>query len=85
MTMREAVSALNRFGMGAKPGTLATLGEPRAWLLGQIHGQVAPAAFSGLPSSLEYLRHEEGLLQQRKESRRSGDGSRDGQMKIGRV
>ena len=85
MTMREAVSALNRFGMGAKPGTLATLGEPRAWLLGQIRGQVAPAAFSGLPSSLEYLRHEEGLLQQRKESRRSGDGSRDGQMKIGRV
>ena len=85
MSTREAVSALNRFGLGAKPGALSALGEPRAWLLGQLRGQAAPAAFSDLPSSLEYLRREEQFLRQRKESRRSGDDSRDGQMKIGRM
>ena len=85
MSTREAVSALNRFGVGAKPGALSTLGEPRAWLLRQLRGNDPPAAFSGLPSSLEYLRREDQFLQQRKESKRSGGEARDKQMKIGRM
>lgn len=85
MSMRDAVSALNRFGLGAKPGALSTLGEPRAWLLRQLRSQVSPAAFSGLPSSLEYLQREAQFLQQRRQGKRNGDAAPDRQMKAGKL
>lgn len=50
MLTREAALALHHFGLGARPGELASVADPRAWLLGQLD---TPAAFAlpakGLP------------------------------------
>ena len=54
---REAVIAVNRFGLGATPGELAaTGGDPRGWLLAQTKTAPEPPAFAGLPPSSEALR-----------------------------
>ncbi|MEJ7747588.1 MAG: hypothetical protein WKF61_12780 [Luteimonas sp.] len=45
---REAASAANRFGMGARPGELAQLREPRDWLLAQLHDDEATAVFAAV-------------------------------------
>ena len=34
--MNPALRALNRFGLGARPGEADALGEPRAWLMAQL-------------------------------------------------
>ena len=34
--MNPALRALNRFGLGARPGETDALGEPRAWLMAQL-------------------------------------------------
>jgi uncharacterized protein (DUF1800 family) len=36
--MNPALRALNRFGLGARPGEAARLGDPRGWLEGQLEG-----------------------------------------------
>lgn len=36
MIAREAVSAANRLGLGARPGTLDRIDDPRAWLHAQL-------------------------------------------------
>lgn len=47
-----AAIALNRFGLGARPGD-APPRNPKAWLVDQLSGyQPMPAAWSGLPSSV---------------------------------
>ncbi|MFX1736132.1 DUF1800 domain-containing protein [Paraburkholderia sp. A1RI_3L] len=47
-----AAIALNRFGLGARPGD-APPREPKAWLVEQLSAyQPMPAAWSGLPSSV---------------------------------
>ncbi|MDE2295304.1 MAG: DUF1800 domain-containing protein [Gammaproteobacteria bacterium] len=66
--LRAATSAANRFGLGARPGEIEGIADPRAWLLAQIRRPPDGAeAFVGLPSSLEYLRREARL---RREHRR---------------
>ncbi|MEX2182224.1 MAG: DUF1800 domain-containing protein [Gemmatimonadaceae bacterium] len=42
--MSSSLRALNRFGLGARPGEADRLGDPRGWLLGQLAG--APPARS---------------------------------------
>ena len=43
MTNEAAFIALNRFGIGARPGDLEWLGDdPRAWVLSQLYQPVAP-------------------------------------------
>ncbi len=70
MTRREAVSAANRFGLGARPGTLDRIEDPRGWLQSQLRAPlaIAPAA---LPSSADYLAAEYDYLRQRREARQA--------------
>ena len=70
MSSREKVSAANRFGLGARPGELAGMEDARGWLMAQLRGGSLPAAFSGLPSSREYLRREYDYLQQRRRQKK---------------
>lgn len=83
MSSREAISAVNRFGLGARPGELAGVGDARGWLGGQLRSD-ASAGFSGLPSSLDYLRREAEYLQQRRQSKRTGDGAQN-KVRIGQL
>ncbi|MCK9367718.1 MAG: DUF1800 domain-containing protein [Metallibacterium scheffleri] len=72
---RRAASALNRLGLGARDGDIAALGDAEAWAMRQS-GQRADEldVFTGLPDSLDYLRKEAQLLQQRRALRRDGAG-----------
>ncbi len=72
MSNREAASAVNRFGLGARPGELDSIRDPRDWLLGQIDrtATAQPAAFAGLPDSLAYLQREFGFNRERMAERR---------------
>jgi uncharacterized protein (DUF1800 family) len=77
MDRKAALSALNRFGLGARPGELAGLGDPRGWLNAQLaRGPDGADAFSGLPSSLDYLRAEASLQKTRREFKRGNGGGR---------
>lgn len=63
-------SALNRFGLGARPGDMDRADDPRTWLLGQLRA-FPVAAFAGFPDSLAYLQEEGELLQARRAQRRA--------------
>ncbi len=82
MSTRQAASALNRFGLGARAGELQKLRDPRDWLLGQLAAPpVRGAVFAGLPDSRDYLRREfaynrERLLERR--AQRNGAPGEDG-------
>lgn len=73
MIAREAVSAVNRFGLGAKPGELASVsaGGPREWLLAQLRHDESTSAFAGLPDSLHYLRLENDYQRERAAARKA--------------
>lgn len=72
MSPSQATSALNRFGLGAKPGELRTLGDPRAWLLEQTAASLSPSPlFAGLPSSRDYLQREFAYNRERIAARRA--------------
>lgn len=71
MIAREAVSAANRFGLGAKPGELANLRDPREWLLAQLRHDKTTSAFAGLPDSLQYLRLENDYQRERAAARKA--------------
>jgi len=47
--------ALNRFGLGARPGQAAQLGSAREWLLAQLAPQPLPHAMVGLPRTVDVL------------------------------
>ena len=53
----EGFVAVNRFGLGAKPGELdKASADPRGWLKAQLSGQAtAPQALAGLPPSSEII------------------------------
>ena len=54
---REAVIAVNRFGLGAALGELAAAaGDPRGWLAAQTKSVPEHAAFAALPPSSEALK-----------------------------
>ncbi|HVC00732.1 MAG TPA: DUF1800 domain-containing protein [Steroidobacteraceae bacterium] len=70
---RAAASAVNRFGLGARPGDLERIGDPQTWLLAQIdHPADGAVWLAGLPSSVDYLRREAQLRRQLQELRREG-------------
>lgn len=48
--MNESLRALNRFGLGARPGEAARLSDPKAWLHGQLQGDPPPLRGSSLPT-----------------------------------
>ncbi|MGH8028077.1 MAG: DUF1800 domain-containing protein [Pseudoxanthomonas sp.] len=84
MSSRETVSAVHRFGLGPRPGELMGIGDARGWLTAQLRSDASAAAFSGLPSSLDYLRREAEYVQQRRQSKRSG-GDAQNKAKAGRL
>ncbi|MGH8191486.1 MAG: DUF1800 domain-containing protein [Rhodanobacteraceae bacterium] len=70
-----ATAAVNRFGLGAKPGELAGAHDPRGWLDAQIaRGPDGSESFAGLPTSLDYLREEAALQATRRDFKQGGRG-----------
>lgn len=56
MAIQSAVSAVNRFGLGARGSELDTVAsDPRGWLRAQLQARRLPSAFTGLPDSAAYL------------------------------
>ena len=52
-----AAAAVNRFGLGARPGELARVADARGWLAAQVaSGADGARTFAALPSSLDYLK-----------------------------
>ena len=75
MTTATATAAVNRFGLGAKPGELAQAREARDWLRAQLRMRHDPAPFSGLPDSREIIRRQnEYRLQRRRTKVDAADG-----------
>lgn len=74
---REAVIAVNRFGLGGAPGELASASpDPRGWLLAQLRGP-GPGypQLAGLDGSGELLKEfPRWLMKVRAERRAAGDG-----------
>ena len=70
MATGQAASAANRFGLGARPGDLASVGQdPRGWLQAQLGAAPRIAAFDGLPGSRDYLTLYTQVQQQRRAER----------------
>src|SRR6185295_2527370 len=71
LTMREAVIAVNRFGLGAAPGELAAAGgDPRGWLAAQLTGPMPHyPELADLPPSTEALKEFPLWLLQRRKAR----------------
>jgi uncharacterized protein (DUF1800 family) len=63
--------AANRFGLGARPGELASIGdEPRGWLTVQLKGGPPPFADTGLRPSADILAEAIELRRDQREMRR---------------
>ena len=74
MTMKKAVIANNRFGLGAAPGDLARVAErPTAWLLDQLQGpHRSPPEIARLNNSATVLVEVQDLRRSQREMQRSG-------------
>lgn len=48
--------ALQRFGLGARLGDLAAMGDPVGWLTAQLEPQAEPAGFDAFPRAAETIR-----------------------------
>jgi len=73
----EAMSAVNRFGLGARPGERVP-GDPVDWLASQLRsGPDGGAAFLGLSSSIDYMKREGEIarLARRRRGRSSSDNT----------
>ena len=70
----RALSALNRFGIGARPDEAAALTDPESWLAGQLVSS-SPGVFRALPGSADYLLREAAYLRQARGQRRQDDDS----------
>jgi uncharacterized protein (DUF1800 family) len=65
----RTTAAVNRFGLGARPGELSAAGDPRGWLQAQLRVRHDPAPFAGLPGSLTILERQYRYLLERREMR----------------
>jgi uncharacterized protein (DUF1800 family) len=64
--------AANRFGLGARPGELATIGDdPRGWLTAQLKGGAPLFAASGLRPSWDVLAETIELRREQRDMRRA--------------
>ena len=67
-----AAIAANRFGLGAKPGDLSSIGsDPRGWLEVQLRGSAPLLAAPGLQDTLAILRAASEINQERREQQRN--------------
>lgn len=69
----ESAIAANRFGLGARPGELQSIGrDGRAWLLDQLQGPSRqPSALGELPSTADVLTEVQDLRRERRAMRNS--------------
>src|SRR5262249_16130144 len=64
--------AANRFGLGARPGELASIsGDPRGWLAQQLKGSPPAVTESGLRSSSDILAEAIDLRRDQRDQRRA--------------
>lgn len=75
MNETSATAAVNRFGLGAKPGELAQARDPRGWLRGQLRAGPDLAPFAGLPDSGELLRRQNQYRQERRQAKPKGSAT----------
>ena len=75
MKSTDPVIAANRFGLGARPGDLARIGDhPRAWLLDQFDGPSRlPAILRELPDSPSLFVELQEIRRDQREARREDD------------
>lgn len=82
MVSSATTAAVNRFGLGAMPGELAQVREPRGWLHAQLRVKPDMSPFAGLPDSLDIIRHQnEYRLQRRQAKSDENMQTVDGEMK----
>lgn len=88
MSRPDAVFATQRFGLGAKPGDLASIGtDPRGWLQAQIGGAPQrPVALSALPPVTERIAALAAMRAAQRQNKRNnaGDTAADTGAKSGR-
>lgn len=65
----RTTAAVNRFGLGARPGELSAADDPRGWLQAQLRVRHDPAPFAGLPDSLAILERQYRYLFERRRDR----------------
>lgn len=77
MDAARVATAANRFGLGAKPGDIASApADARNSLMAQLRpAALASSDFDGLPGSVEYLRSEYQYRQARRQKKKSSDGT----------
>jgi uncharacterized protein (DUF1800 family) len=73
MTDVRTIAAVNRFGLGARPGELSAADDPRGWLQAQLRVRHDPAPFAGLPDSLAILERQYRFLFERRQNRPARD------------
>lgn len=72
----QALTAMNRFGLGPMPGEVARIGEdPKAWLLGQIGPADQPLPMDGqaFKDGQTLVKDLQALRQMRRQRRQEGD------------
>ncbi|WP_133499674.1 DUF1800 domain-containing protein [Cognatilysobacter terrigena] len=69
----KLASALNRFGLGARPGDPDRRDDPHTLLTRQMTGDAGTSAFASLPSSAEYVHREAALLASLRQAKRQRD------------
>lgn len=74
VSANAATAAVNRFGLGARPGDLAGVRDPRGWLEAQVaSGPDGGRLFAALPSSLDYLQRESQYKLERRRFKQDAD------------
>jgi len=78
-----AAIAANRFGLGAAPGELVSIGsDPRGWLEAQLRGPAPLLAAPGLKDTLDILRAAGEINKERREAQRQAAASGDAVVKV---
>lgn len=75
MTIKRAVIAANRYGLGARPGDLPCIaGDPASWLLDQLQGPSRLSAeIRQLPGSAEVLVEVQNVRRRQRDAKRGRD------------
>lgn len=79
-----AVIAANRFGLGARPGELARIGDdPRGWLNAQIAGpRATPEAIARLASSQQAFKIFSDFIQEKRELKQENPAKTDAKQQL---
>jgi uncharacterized protein (DUF1800 family) len=83
----KSIIAVNRFGLGARPGELERINkDPASWLLEQLQGPPQPAADIGsLPDSASIVVEIQQAREQRQKAKKAGKTSSKDTNQVGRT